>query len=352
MLNKLSHYGIRGIPHNWFKSYLTNRCQYVYLNGSNSNSLPVTCGVPQGSILGPLLFLLYINDINSVSKVLTFVMFADDTHLFIKGRNLDSLTTVLNSELEIITDWFCANLLSLNIKKTNYILFGNRKVCDIPVFINHEKISRVYETKFLGIIIQANLKWNAHINAVKNKISKSLGIINKAKHLLTSFHLKSLYQTLIEPYLNYCCIIWASPDKNTALETIHIIQKRAVRLILYAKARAHAKPLFYKLNILNIYELCRLQILLFVFKSINYHLPSHYFNYFTLTKEMYHHSTRSSKECKLYVINAHRTTRANTLASRGPKCWNSLTSAIRSSTSLPAFKTNVKRYLLSQYLDS
>jgi len=352
LLEKMSHYGIRGLPHNWFKSYLTNRCQYVYLNGINSNKLPVTCGIPQGSILGPLLFLLYINDLNSVSKLLTFIMFADDTNLFIKGRNLDRLIAVLNSELEVITDWFCANLLSLNIKKTNYILFGNKKVCDVSIFINHEKIDRVYETKFLGIIIQANLKWNIHISTIKNKISKSLGIINKAKYILTSSHLKLLYQTLIEPYLNYCCVIWASTVKNTALETLHLLQKRSVRLISYAKARAHAKPLFHKLNILNIYDLCRLQISLFVFKSINCLLPSRYFNYFTLTKEIYHYSTRSSKDCKLFIVNARLASRINTLASRGPKCWNSLPTAIRSSSSQYTFKASVKKYLLSQYLDS
>jgi hypothetical protein len=177
---------------------------------------------------------------------------ADDTNLFIKGHNINSLTLLLNLELDKISDWFNANLLSLNIKKTNYILFGNKKMSDIAISINRENITRVYETKFLGIIIQANLKWNIHIGMIKNKIAKSIGVINKAKYLLTSLHLKLLYQTLIEPYLNYCCMIWACPEKTTALEAIHRLQKRSARIISFAAFRAHSKPLFIQHNILNI----------------------------------------------------------------------------------------------------
>lgn len=351
LLKKLNHYGIRGVPHNWFKNYLMNRYQYVNLNGTKSEKLPVTCGVPQGSILGPLLFLLYINDLNLVSNLLTFIMFADDTNLFIKGHNINSLTLTLNLELDKISDWFNANLLSLNIKKTNYILFGNKKMSDVAIFINRENIVRVHETKFLGIIIQANLKWNIHISMIKNKIAKSIGVINKAKYLLTSSHLKLLYHTLIEPYLNYCCMIWACPEKTTALEAIHRLQKRSARIISFAAFRAHSKPLFIQHNILNIYDLCRVQILLFVFKSINHLLPSRYFSYFTLIENLHHYSTRSSNDGKLYISYAKKLCRINTVALWGPKCWNSLPAQVRSPLSLYSFKSGLKKYLLSQYCD-
>ena len=119
LLNKLFSYGIRGTAYNWFKNYLSNRHQYVYLNNTKSDNLSVTCGVPQGSILGPLLFLLYINDLNTVSNLLTIIMFADDTNIFISGHNLNlqNLNLTANIELKKISDWFSANLLSLNIKK-------------------------------------------------------------------------------------------------------------------------------------------------------------------------------------------------------------------------------------------
>jgi len=117
LLSKLYHYGIRGVAHDWFTSYLNNRHQFVYLNNAKSSKLPITCGVPQGSILGPLLFLLYINDLSTVTKVFTLIMFADDTNMFISGKNLNHLATIANVELASITTWFSANLLSLNIKK-------------------------------------------------------------------------------------------------------------------------------------------------------------------------------------------------------------------------------------------
>ena len=146
----------------------------MYVNDIKSALLPVTCGVPQGSVLGPLLFLLYINDLNAISKVLTFIMFADDTNIFISGKKLDDIKLLINCELENISVWFCANLLSLNIKKTNYMLFGNKNLPDIDILFNSHRITKVNQTIFLGVIIQHNLKWQAHIQLIQNKISKTI----------------------------------------------------------------------------------------------------------------------------------------------------------------------------------
>jgi len=118
-------------------------------------------------------------------------------------------------------------------------------------------IACTYETKFLGIIIQANLKWNTHNVQLKNKISKSIGTIIKAKSLLTTAHLKMLYLSLIEPYLTYCCIVWASPEKTTFLDVLYKLQKRAARIIMFVHHLAHVEPLFRKLNKINIYDLCK-----------------------------------------------------------------------------------------------
>ena len=126
LLDKLNCYGIRGLANSWFQSYLSNRKQFVDIDGTKSNMANISCGVPQGSILGPLLFLIYINAIVNVSEIATLIMFADDTNLFFKDKNLDNLINICNVELHKISNWFRLNKLSLNVRKTNFILFHTR----------------------------------------------------------------------------------------------------------------------------------------------------------------------------------------------------------------------------------
>ena len=203
------------------------------------------------------------------------------------------------------------------------MLFGNKKLCDASISINKENITRVFQTKFLGVIIQSNLRWNAHISSIANKISKTIGVINKAKHALDTCHLKMLYQCLIEPYLNYCCIVWASPVKNTALESLFKLQKRSVRIICFAGFKAHTLPLFKQLSVSSIYHLCLIQTLIYVYKSINLLLPNHITNYFTRTSCIHSHSTRTQKHT-LYINTAIKSCRVYSLACSGPKHWNKL----------------------------
>ena len=128
LLTKLNHYGIRGVVLDWFKSYLSQREKFVNVNGHNSLSLPMTCGVPQGSILGPLLFLLYVNDLPNTSSLLTFHLFADDTNIYFCSKNLSHLETTLNCELKSVAEWMKCKRLALSISKTNFILFHSNKL--------------------------------------------------------------------------------------------------------------------------------------------------------------------------------------------------------------------------------
>ena len=213
LLKKLEHYGVRGVALQWFKSYLVNRKQYVFVNETSSLLRTITCGVPQGSILGPLLFILYINDIVCCSDILQFILFADDTNLFYSNSNVNKLVEVLNCELSKLTKWFQVNKLSLNVQKTNFIAFGHKKFAynhNLNIILDGVSIERVKFTKFLGAYIDEKLTWKNHINHVKIKISKGLGIMSRVRNFLPHNVMLMLYYTLIHPYLSYCNIIWGS----------------------------------------------------------------------------------------------------------------------------------------------
>ena len=172
LLKKMHKYGIQGLALRWFEDYLYNRKQYVTYNSYKSNYELIKCGVPQGSILGPLLFLLYINDLSSVSEACFSILFADDTNMFITGHNVNEMCNQLNADLFRVQEWLHCNKLSINVLKTHYMIFTPRnKVVDyISIIIDSTKLSRVYVTKFWGVQIDSQLSWKMHINYICKKI--------------------------------------------------------------------------------------------------------------------------------------------------------------------------------------
>ena len=186
LLAKLHKYGEQDIALLWFQDYLTNRMQYVTYNSIKSEPKMIDCGVPQGSILGPFIFLLYINDLSTVSVPCFSILFADDTNMFITGKDIQDMCDRLNEDLVKIQEWLCCNKLSLNILETHHMIFTprNKIVNDVHVVINNEKIERVYTTKFLGVQIDAQLNWKKHIGYTCKKLSKCIGIFAKSRKVL------------------------------------------------------------------------------------------------------------------------------------------------------------------------
>ena len=178
----MKYFGIRGIVLDWFISYLNIKTQYVNINISSSSCLSIKCGVPQGSILGPLLFILYVNNIVDISKLAKYIMFADDTNLFFGNTNLNLLYKIINDELSLISNWLKLNKLSINIKK---ILFcsGNKKIDNkgLGIVIDKTNMDKITKTKYLVVVITDNLNWNGHIKIISCKLSKYICILFKIR---------------------------------------------------------------------------------------------------------------------------------------------------------------------------
>ena len=184
------------------------------------------------------------------------ILFADDTNVFITGKNLGSMITTMNGELEKLYEWMCVNRLSLNIKKTKFMIFTPRKnkELDLDILINGNIIERVNCFKFLGVVIDCHLNWKDHVHHIKKKISKRLGILYKANRLLDSKTLLTLYYSFMYPYLLYCIEVWGTASKGQ-LDSLLKLQKRAVRLIKSVPTRTESNPLFKSLSLLKINEL-------------------------------------------------------------------------------------------------
>jgi len=349
LIKKLERYGIRGIFNSWFKNYLENRTQFVTHNSAQSNMSKVLCGVPQGSILGPLLFILYIDDLTKVSTILNLVLFADDTSIFYNNKDISILKQTINDELAKINDWFKVNKLSLNSSKTHYMLFGQRNINqNIRITLNNNHITKVTNTKFLGVIIDDKLTWKDHIKYTSARVSRGIGILHKARKYLPTFILPSLYSTLVLPYIQYCNIIWAK-NYHTRLSPLFLLQKRAIRIINNAGFYDHTAPLFKKTKQLTIYDINKLQIGNFMYKltHINSTMPTNFNHLINFRSNIHEHNTRGRS--KLNTIQHRTIIRSFSISVAGPALWNSLTPSLQSSISDNSFKNKYKKMLLQSY---
>ena len=274
LLDKLYFYGIRGQAFDWFSSYLHNRQQLVNYYGCESDLKTIKCGVPQGSILGPLLFLLYINDLSKVSEYFMPILFADDTNLIATGYNLNNIVSEINKEIANIYAWVKANKLSLNIDKTKFMLFTPKCVTRSinGTFIDGNKIMEVTETKFLGVIIDCKLNCSPHITYISKKVAKGVGIILKARKLFDQETLLTLYYTFVYRYLNYCIHVWGKAY-NVHIHDLIILQNKAVRLVHGVSPRTNANKLYFDHNILSLKRLYSYNIGIFMYKFSKNMLP-------------------------------------------------------------------------------
>ena len=352
LLEKLSHYGIKNTEHKWFSSYLGNRRQCCRVNGITSNFENITCGVPQGSCLGPLLFLLYINDLPCVLKCSKVTMYADDTSLAHSAKDIEDITSTMNAELENLKVWLHGNKLSLNVAKTTSMLIGTRhtindKLTAEPLranfMISGEQIEQKPSVKYLGVHIDNKLKWKDHIKAVASKVTRAISMIRHAKKFLPKHTLKVLYQGLVEPHFRFCCSVWGTCGVTTRC-TLEKLQNRAIRIITDSPFDAPAKPLLRQLRLPSIAELIRQESAGMVYKAINGQAPVYLSSLFNSTSAVTNRMLRNSN-LNLRPPRMKTTFGQNSFAYRGATIWNSLPNNCRTAHTFRTFKMKLKAML-------
>ena len=344
-LQKMEHYGVRGIALSWFAPFLSNRKQYVSVKGHISESLNISCGVPQGSVLGPLLFLIYINDLPNVSKHSRFYFFANGTNIYFEAKDLKTLQKIKNRELRHVKKWLEANKWALNIEKINFVVFHSpAKNLTEPIILKfgRKKITHANYVKFLGVLLDETLSWMPHLIELSRKLARSVGIFYKLRHYVPLGTLISIYYALFYPFLTYGIVVWSATYENL-LKPVLTAQKKVIRAITFSEPAAHSSPLFLDLKILKLGDIYQLYISSFVFECHNDIAPSNFRDFFRPISSIHSHNTRGAthggfflvkKNTLLYLIRS--------ICCNGVRIWNNIPYEVRNSTSVKGFRKNFK----------
>lgn len=288
LIRKLEYYGLGHPALKTLKSYLSNRVQYVDLNGQVSTHQQVNTGVPQGSILGPLLFIIYVDDLRYATKFFETICYADDTTLLFsipKNLSTSEISITVNKHLNTIDEWFRYNKLSLNVSKTNYMILRGKKVgkFELNIEINQCKISEVDNFKFLGLIVDSNLNWGAHKKMLMSKLSRGVGVMKKLSSSFPKRILLTLYNALILSHLNLHIISWGKKSISLLKP-----QKKAIRAVFKARYNAHTTPLFLSAETPRVDDLYKLALIKFYYQLINETLPGYFLQLNIKTNAMLH----------------------------------------------------------------
>ena len=352
LLHKLNHYGFSTIALSLMESYLNNREQYIDLDGTTSSYMTLKSGVPQGSILGPLMFIIYINDMHKSSKMFNYISYADDTTLMVSLTNANTISSaeLINKELENVNTWLKVNKLILNIEKTKCMIFHspNKKVTNPPLKIGDCDIEFVENFNFLGVIINKHLQWKSHLDVISKKISKTIGIMNRVKHFLPQDTKLIMYKSLIESHLNYGILVWGYNCKN-----IEKLQKKAVRIICNSKYNAHSEPLLKKLKILKVKDILTKKLYNLFYKMSHSNLPLYFLDGTWLNSQSDTHNYNTRNNQFVTPIIKH-TFAEYCVRSKLPELLNTnvrnITEKVHTHSEF-GFTNYVKNFITSQYSD-
>ena len=252
LLSKLQAYGIRDSANQWFCPYLRNRMQTCLVNCNKSSETYLPCGVQQGTILGPLLFLLYINDLPNCLMHSQPKMYADDTSITYASKDVEEIERCVNMDLDRIRIWLAANKRTLNTTKTEFLLIESRQRLSTlernPIIeINKFPIKQVSTSKSLGVHIDGNLSWDCHINEISKKIASGISAIKRIRYFLPLEILLNVYNSLVQPHFDYCNVVWGNCSKNLSSK-LQKMQNRAARVLTFSNYDCSTSELFQNLK--------------------------------------------------------------------------------------------------------
>ena len=290
LCEKIKVYGLRGKINKLLKSYLSNRKQFVSINGKDSDIKDVTCGVPQGSSLGPLLFLIYINDLRlSLSKT-SCGHFADDTFILFHSKKPKTIETIVNTELKEVVKWLRLNKLSLNAAKTELIFFRSYKhplnYDNISIKMNGLKLSPVDYIKYLGMYIDKFLNWNVHLYELSKKLSRANGIISKLRYNVPLNICIQVYYAIFYSYLNIGCNVWSFTNEKN-IDTIQVLQNKCVRIMTFAPYNSNTDQSFIDLGLLKVRDVIKINQLKVVYDFYDKKLPDDLMTLFVLSSNVH-----------------------------------------------------------------
>jgi hypothetical protein len=352
LLYKLRYYGFNDTAIKLLQSYLKNRYQYVDLNGTCSEKLIITTGVPQGSILGPLLFIIYMNDIHKLDSCLKPILYADDTTLSATLNQFQSeereIQSHINDELHKFYEWMQLNQLSLNCSKSTAMLFHmpNRRIQYPRIEINGCLINFVKEFNFLGIVLTENLKWKAHVDYISKKISKTVGILNRLKRSIPRYVLMNIYNALVVPHLNYGIILWGNDQSR-----LYKLQKKAMRAILNSKYNAHTSIIFKQLRILKLKNLYEQHCLNFCYKLEKKELPDYFLNENLFVKRTSIHDYFNRGQNMLFVPRVRREFAKQAIRYKITLIFNEMDETYKEKIYTHSFQ-GFKNYIKNKMIDS
>jgi len=343
LLRKLSHLGIRGVASAWFKSFLCNRLQYVCISSHKSRLSDVRIGVPQGSILGPVLFLLYIDDMCNSSRMLKYVHFADDTTAFHSGSNLKMVVDEVNADLRDLKDWLCCNRLSLNIAKTSFMLFTDNRVEAVPVIqISDISVNQVSQARFLGVIVDEKLNFREHTANLAKQVSRSVGLLNRVSGLLPVCIKSNIYYALIFSRISYGIIAWGYGAVSGTV-TLDRILCKAHRIINYAPPSTNQACKSF----LDFYSIRKYFLACKFFRIIREDNHDYFVNVIGNLIPHHDHGTRFNDGNNYSIPFYSKSKCQRSFLFQAVKVWNSLPSNLKLSVNVKLFKNNLKIHLLA-----